>query len=305
MRVSSRVALACAFFSTHSVSLAADQSGKTPVTLSVGAIQDQLEGTVVRVLAKVGDAFSTKDDFRPTMPAARADYGTFNILSKEIAIDAAEKGKFGSATFRYGIQHYLVGLSTVDVPDVGPVRKSNGQMHIITVHFGADADRNLKNRDLLLEVGYVPVIASRTSCFKLGINPIVGVSAQLGKRFRSTDPENVLVPGETSGSLKRVKAEGRMDFPLSCFGIGSKTENQESTTAAGLLFGDLGEWRLQLQSIGWKDFSESKHYRKHAIIVRIPTGVPGSFADLRREIGATPTEFDTGAKFGINLTVQF
>ena len=77
-----------------------------------------------------------------------------------------------------------------------------------------------------------------------------------------------------------------------------------STDPFRLIFGDVGRWQLALFSTSWRDFSESRNYRKHELTLRIPTS-DKTFFELKREIGAAPTEFDTGAKFGANLTVQF
>ncbi|MYM25495.1 hypothetical protein GTP46_22960 [Duganella sp. FT135W] len=296
--------VALGVFFSISICCTASETEKTPTTISVGAIRDEIEGSAVRVLAKMGDAFAINEQLQATIPSQDASSGTFNILSREVKIDASEKGKFGSATFRYGIQHYLIGLESKTLPDGTVIRKSNGQMHVITAHFGADTDRSTKNRDLLLEVGYVPVYISQDeTCWKLGVNPIIGISAQIGKRYRSTDPEYILTPGENSGGLRRVKAEGRLDFPLSCFGF---SPGESSKSAAELILADISRWKIQMRSVKWRDFSEAKNYTKHELVIRIPTGVKaGTYMDLRREIGASPIEFDTGAKFGINFTLEF
>lgn len=293
------------FFFVHGACcMAADQSSAPKNEMSVGAVKDQAEGAAVRLLAKLGDKFSYKEEFVPTMPAPGSAYGTFNLVSREFAVDAADKGKLGNATFRYGIQHYLVGLKKSTDGDGNVFTDTSGNMQIFSAHFGADTDRSLKNRDLLLELGYLPILAKPDRCFSLGFNPLLGVGMQLGKRYRTTNPEYVLTEGNTGGVLKRLKGEGMLAFPLKCVGV--KSNGSGNPVILDTLFSDLSEWSLRFRTENWRDFAESKTYHKHTMIIRTPTGVKkDTFVDFRRDIGASPVEFNSGAKYGINLTLGF
>lgn len=278
-------------------------------SLSIGTVRDKAEAAAVRVIAKYGETLSVTDKLFPK--EVSGDRGLFLTLSRQIKIDATDKGRFGGVLLRYGIKRYSVGMKTdPDAPPTvsgKPVVKFDGDklMHVVPIQIGFDADRNFKNKDLLLEVGYIPALfRSGDSCFKLGANPIVGVSGQLGRRQRGSEPTEPGKAAESSGSLKRAKLEAKIDFPLSCVFAMPAATDASSTDPFRLIFGDVGRWQLALFSTSWRDFSESRNYRKHELTLRIPTS-DKTFFELKREIGAAPTEFDTGAKFGANLTVQF
>ena len=282
---------------------------KSEASLSIGAIKDQAETSAVRILAKYGQSLGVTDQI--AVKEVVGDRGFFYTLSRQVTIDTADKGKFGGVSLRYGVKRYNVGVKTDnDAPkqeDGKPAIKFDGDkwMHLIPIQFGADADRNLHNRDYLLEVGYIPALYRPTdSCFKLGANPIAGISGQLGHRTRIADATAPDKSPEPSGSLRRIKAEAKLDFPLSCFLKTPDSASKDSSSPFGLLFTDIGQWQIIASTTGWRDFVENRSYRKHELTIRIPTGSKTSL-DLRREIGAAPANFDTGAKFGANLTIDF
>ena len=288
---------------------AAQAQENANVSLSIGTVRDKAEVAAVRLIAKYGETLSVTDKLIPKEVVG--DRGLFLTLSRQIKIDATDKGQFGGVLLRYGIKRYSVAMKVdPDAPstDSGkPVVKFDGDklMHVVPIQLGLDADRNFKNKDLLLEIGYIPALfRSGDSCFKLGANPIMGVSAQLGRRQRGSEPTQAGKPAEPSGTLRRAKLEAKLDFPLSCvFGMPA-AGNAPTKDPLGLVLGDINRWQLALSSTGWRDFVESRTYRKHELTLRIPTS-DKTFFELKREVGAAPTEFDTGAKFGANLTVQF
>lgn len=279
-------------------------------SLSIGAIKDQVESAAVHVLAKYGDSLSVTDKLVPQQISG--DRGSFYTLSRQFTVDTADKGSFGGVSLRYGIKRYDVGLKTdPEAPpraDGKPVIKFDGDkwMHVIPIHFGADADRSLKNYDYLIEAGYIPALyRSGDSCFKLGANPIVGLSAQVGHRTRDPVPTALVPNPEKSGGLRRLKLEGKLDFALSCL-LRTQTAAADQSNAGPLsmIFGDIGNWRIILSSTGWHDFSESRNYKKHEFTIRIPTSGKTSI-DLKRDVGAAPTNFNTGAAFSANLNIEF
>lgn len=278
-------------------------------SLSIGLIKDQIETSAVRVLAKYGDTLSITDKLIPK--EIFGDRGLFYTVSRQVTIDAADKGKFGGISFRYGVKRYDIGMKVdPDAPprtDGKPVIKFDGDkwMHVIPIHIGADADKSFKNHDYLIEVGYIPAqFRSGDSCFKLGGNPIVGISGQLGHRTRVAESTASGQPPEASGTLKRLKAEGKLDFPMSClFRLPTSSEGN-SANPLGLIFADLGQWQITASATGWRDFSEDRTYKKYELTLRIPTG-PKTSVDFKREIGAAPSNFDTGAKFSANLAIEF
>jgi len=272
-------------------------------SISVGALKGKAEASVVRVLVKFGDSLAVTDRLVPkSLSGDRADFYTLNRVAK---IDATETGQFGGLSLRYGVKYYNIGMKS-EVFDGKPIVKFDGDkvMHVIPISIGADSDRNGKNRDLLLEAGYIPALfKGGDSCFKLGANPIAGVALQIGQRKRSAEPTEPGKPAETSGSLRRLKAEGKLDFALSCL-LRLPAASASSDSAASVLFGDIGRWQLTLSSAAWRDFVEDRNYRRTELNIRIPTGGK-SFVDFKREIGAAPTDFNTGAKFSANLTIEF
>lgn len=284
----------------------AQESANT--SLTIGAIKDQAEASAVRVLVKYGDSLSITDELVPK--EISGDRGLFYTVSRQATVDTSDAGKFGGVSFRYGLKRYDVGMKTdPDAParaDGKPVVKFDGDkwMHVVPIQIGADADRTFKNRDYLVEVGYIPAqFRAGDSCFKLGANPIVGISGQLGHRQRSGEVTAPGKPAETSGSLRRVKIEGKFDFPLSCV-LRTPASSDAASGPGDLLFADIGRWQVMLSVAGWRDFVEDRTYKKTELTIRIPTGTNTSM-DFKREIGAAPTNFDTGAKFSANLTIAF
>ncbi len=289
-----------------SFALGQEDSG---ASLTVGAIKDKVESSAVRVLAKYGDSLGVTDKLVPK--EISGDRGLFYTVSRQLTVDTTDAGNFGGVSLRYGLKRYDIGMKTdpdaPPRPDGKPVVKFDGDkwMHIVPILFGADTDRNFKNHDYLVEAGYIPAqYRSGDSCFKIGANPIVGLSAQLGRRVRGLEATAAGQPPEPSGSLRRLKLEGKLDFPLSCIFKTPGNADQTTLDIPALLFSDIGRWQVIVSSTGWRDFVEDRTYRKHELTVRIPTGAKTSI-DLRRDIGAAPTNFDTGAKFSANLTIGF
>lgn len=274
-------------------------------SLSVGALKGRAEEAAVRVLANFGDTLSINDRIVPK--STSGERGDFYTLNRTAKIDATNNGQFGAVSVRYGVKYYNVGMKS-EVFDGKPIIKFDGDklMHVVPISFGVDADRGFKNRDALVEVGYIPALFKGTdSCFKLGANPIVGAALQVGHRRRAQEPTEAGQPPESSGSLWRVKVEGKFDFTLSCvFRLPSGATETSGESAVAVLLGDIGRWQVTLSSAAWRDFVEYRNYRRTEFNIRIPTGAK-TYVDLKREVGATPVEFNTGAKFSANLTVEF
>lgn len=272
-------------------------------SLTIGTIKEKAEASIVRVLAKFGDSLAISDRLVPKSESG--DRGAFYTLNRVAKIDATEKGQFGGVSFRYGVKYYNVGMKT-ETFEGKEIIKFDGDklMHVVPLSFGADADRDFKNRDYLLELGYIPALFRGTeSCFKLGANPIAGAAVQVGHRKRSSETTEAGKPAESSGSLARLKGEAKFDFAFSCL-FPKATEDKSSTSAIKTLFNGIGQWQLTAAIAAWRDFVESRNYRKTEINLRIPAGGQ-KFIDLKREIGAAPTDFNTGAKFSANLTIEF
>lgn len=296
-----------------SLALAQEDSG---ASLTIGAIKDQVEGSSVHVLAKYADSLGVNDRLitsrKNEIKTISGDRDIFYTLSRQFKVDTTDKGNFGGISLRYGVTRYDIGMKTTSVDENGnplsrPITKFDGDKwaHIFPIHVGADADRNFNNHDYLVEAGYIPAqYRSGDSCFKLGANPIIGLSAQLGHRQRSPVSTASGQPPEQSGSLRRLKLEGKLDFPFSCIFNTPSNTDQTAADALGLIFSDIGQWQVIVSSTGWRDFVESRTYQKHELTIRIPTGAKSSF-DLKREVGAAPTNFDTGAKFSANMTIEF
>lgn len=286
----------------------ADPSG---TTLSVGAVKDAAEAAVVRVFIKQVEGWNVDDKLVMSKKLV-VGRETFYTMSRKFEIDATDKGTLGGVVLRYGARAYNVrnelDAEATRVNDGKPVISidSGAWIHVFPVELGFDSDRSLKNRDVLLEAGYVPLHLNTGNCFKLGANPIVGVSAQWGRRTRDTA---AAVPAgqkaEASGSLRRLKADARFELPFSCVLKATRQPSEaDSASVLSVLGADLSQWTILTAATGWRDFVEHRTYKRYELVLRIPTG-KNTFMDLKRELGAAPTNFDTGAKFSANLTVQF
>ncbi len=286
-------------------SLAEENTG---ASLSIGSIRDQVEGSAIRILAKYGDSLNITDKLVPQ--EGSGNRRSFYALSQQFKVDTADKGNFGGVSFRYGVKYYNEGVKTdPNAPpreDGKPVIKFDGDqwMHVIPINIGADADRNFNNHDYLVEVGYIPALyKAGDSCFKIGANPIFGVGGQLGYRKRNALPTATGQLPEQSGPLRRLKLEGKAGLDFGCL---SKTSgaDQASTRLLDALLSGILSWQLSVAGTGWRDFVEQRNYKKYEGVLSIPTG-PKSSIDIKREFGAAPTDFDTGAKFSANLTIEF
>jgi len=293
------------------LSNAAQSQDISGASLSVGAIKDSFEATAVRVLIEQADAWNAEDKLfmaKQQKPGPE----TFYTMSRKFLIDATDKGTLGGVVLRYGFRVYNV---TNEVDRTLPPRSdgtpavtvdSTDWIHLFPVELGFDSDRSFKNQDVLLEVGYVPLHLNAGNCFKLGANPIAGVAVQYGHRTR--DP-NTLVPAgqvvETSGTLFRAKAEAKLVMPLSCvLNASGQPSTADSASALSVLGTDISNWRLLASATGWRDFVENHTYKIYEVVLEIPTGAK-TFLDIKREYGARPTTFDTGAKMSASLTVNF
>lgn len=285
--------------------LSATGQETSAASLSVGALKGKAEEAAVRLLVKFGDSLSVTDRLIPK--STSGDRGEFYTLNRTAKIDATDNGQFGGVSVRYGVKYYNVGMKS-EIFDGKPIIKFDGDkwMHVIPVSLGVDADRGFKNRDTLLEVGYIPALFKGTdSCFKIGANPIIGAALQVGHRKRVQESTETGKPPESSGSLRRLKVEGKFDFALSCvFRLPGASTETSGDSAARVLLGDIGRWQITLSSAAWRDFSEDRNYRRTELNVRIPTSAK-TYVDFKREVGAAPAEYNTGAKYSANLTVEF
>lgn len=271
--------------------------------LTIGTVKDQVESAAVRALVKYGDRVSEDDRL------SNAAKPVFFEVTRKVQFDVTDKGAFGGVALRYGAKAYKVPFRERVLPNgkTALVSDSDGWMHVFPVTVGVDADRNFKNRDILLEGGYVPFKGdSGTSCFKLGGNPAVGFSGQLGHRTR--DPATAK-PDEKS-TLKRVKLEVLADFKLGCF----RRKNSSASASDGgvadedsllaMFAKDLSEVRILVEGRAWRDFDLKDNFKYASLTVRVPVG-KGMFMDFKREVGSEAPTFAKGSQFGAYLTVQF
>jgi hypothetical protein len=269
--------------------------------LTLGTVKDQVESAAVRALVKYGDRVSEDDRL------SNASKPVFFEVTRKVQFDVTDKGAFGGVALRYGAKAYKVPFGERMLPNgrTALVSDSNGWMHVFPVTVGVDADRNFKNLDVLLEAGYVPFKGdSGASCFKLGGNPAVGLSGQLGHRNR--DPATAK-PDEKS-TLKRVKLEVLADFKLGCFRSKSPNASDggvaEEDSLLTMFAKDLYEVRILVEGRAWRDFDLKDNFRYAALTVRVPVG-KGMFMDFKREVGSEAPTFAKGSQFGAYLTVQF
>lgn len=294
-------AIALPVFLVWAVNCAAadEPASQGRLSLSLGTIKEKAEGAAVRALVKFADNTSVEERLASTGGSL------FYAITRKVEFDVTDKGSFGGVAARYG----FIAVSAPQIPhptNLGlQVTDSSGWVHVFPVTLGVDADRGIQNRDILLEGGYVPFkgTGNRLTCFKLGGNPVVGLIGQLGRRTR----EPALQPA--SASLRRVKLELRLDFPLSCLGgaFAGDEGGAPGPRSASLLklFGaDLGRWQLMVDGDLWRDFVTRRTYRYAALTLRVPAA-QGAFMDFRREVGAKAPTFDKGAQFGVYLTVQY
>ena len=276
--------------------------GGTPAALelSLGAIAEQVEGSAVRALVKYGDRISEEDRL------VSATGSTFYEITRKVQFDVTDKGTFGGVFLRYGFKAYRVPIieKTLENGKTIKLSDSSGWMHVFPVTVGLDADRRFKNRDVLLEGGYVPFKGdAQVSCFKLGGNPIVGIVGQVGHSTR--DPATA--SADQPSTLRRIKGELLMDFKLGCF-RSRKSAGESSDSEDGSLLtkfaADLANWRILIETRAWRDFGLHETFRRSALTIRIPT-TKDAFVDLKREVGQEPPTFAKGAQFGAYLTVQF
>jgi hypothetical protein len=287
-------------------------------TLSLGAVRDITEKAVVRLMVKHAEAWNADDKLvqRKTLVAGRE---TFYTTSRKAELNVTENGTFDGVILRYGVRAYSVNNELDKVltqaNDGKPVISidSDSWIHVFPVEIGFDADENFNNRDALLEVAYVPLLLSDGNCFKLGANPIIGISAQMGQQTR--DSNSAALAGQqtgTSGTLRRMKLDAKLDIPFTCLirpsGNPATIDASSILSVLGSDISQLGsflsDWTLSTSATGWRDFSDDRSYKKYEAVLRIPTGEKSTL-DLKRELGAAPTAFDTGAKFSANLTLAF
>lgn len=260
------------------------------LTLSLGAVKEQLETSGVRALVKFANA-------RELDEALKSPGGpSFYILNRKIDVDVTDKGTFGGLSMRYGVTRFFAPIKIVEGVKV---TDSSGWMHTIPMTLGLDASRRLDNRDVLLEVAYVPFKGLGVpSCFKLGGNPVVGVVGQAGHRTRQD------APADFKSSLARLRLEAKASFLLGpCFGIG-KGAADRGAGFLDVLAIDIANWRVLIDASATRDFVDKKNYRHAALAIRMPAA-KGSFVDLRREVGSAAPNFEKGSQYGVYLTVQY
>lgn len=264
-----------------------------PLSLSLGTVKDQLESSAVRALVK----FANDGELQGSL--INPNQASFYLVRRKIDFDVTDKGALGGAALRYGVVRISPTQEDVVLPGGVIVTQSAGLIHTIPVSLGLDADRSFKNRDVLLEVGYVPFKGGPDpSCFKLGGNPIVGVVGQLGHRQRE------VTPADFKTSLQRVKLEFKTAFTIGpCFGA-KAADRATSADALGALASDIGTWRVMLDAYAWRDFVDKKSYHYAGLTIRIPSG-KDAFVDFKREVGAMAPSFAKASQYGAYLTVQY
>lgn len=272
----------------------ASPASPTGLELSLGTVKEKVEGAAVSALVRFGDKLTAEDQL------TRATAPVFYAITRKVEFDVTDKGTFAGVALRYGFKAFKAPLITHPSDPSLKVTDSRGWMHVFPVTLGLDADRSFKNRDVLLEAGYVPFKGDAgVSCFKLGGNPIVGLVGQLGRRTR--DP----ALDDKEASLRRVKLEFATDFALSCLRPRKPTQAEGGDPGLlGLFADDIGSWRVMFQAVAWRDYTLRDSFRHAALTLRVPTG-KGAFMDFKREVGAEAPTFTKGAQFGAYLTVQY
>lgn len=264
----------------------------TKLDLSLGTVKDKAENAAVKALVKWADRTSI-DDQIGSKPGA-----FFAAITRKVEFDVADKGTFTGVSLRYGAKLFF--LQETEVAGL-KTPKSDGFSQVVPVTLGVDADRNLKNKDALLEIGYIPLyLQPGTGCFKLGSSPVVGLVGQLGRRYRAA-------PLATAdANLRRLKLEAVVNLKLGCLARNWKgsADGQESGGLASMFFDDLGNWQVVLRSNVWRDYVLKDTFNRHELLVRIPSG-KGAFIDLKRQVGDVEPTFKRGSEFGLYLTVQY
>lgn len=282
--------------STAAEGAAAPAAAETGLQLSLGTIKEKLEASAVRALVKFGDRLTLEDRL------SNVAQPVFFAVTRKVEFDVGDRGSFNGLNLRYGAKAFLVPIKEVTLPNGETARlsDSSGWMHVFPMTLGIDADRSFKNRDVLLEGGYVPFKGDAgLSCFKLGGNPAIGLSAQVGHRTR--DPATV--KPEEKSSLRRVKAEILADFKLGCF-RNTKSDAGADGSLADALAKDLADVQVLFEGRAWRDFDLHQSFRHAVLTIRVPTS-KGIFMDFRREVGAEAPTFAKGSQFGVFLTVQY
>lgn len=261
-----------------------------PLTLSAGAVKDAIEGSITRALVKYSNDAAVDDALVNLQP------DSFYVVRRKFDFDVGDKNTLSGATLRYGATRFAASTTTVDGLEVVDTA---GWVHTVPITLGLDADRGFKNRDALLEVGYVPFKGGgEPSCFKLGGNPIIGLVAQLGHRSREAPA------ADFKSSLQRVKVEMRSKFELGrCFGI-KASDTTAKPSLLDAITGDLARWQVHAEFDALRDLVDKENFRYAALTVRIPSG-KDTFVDFKREIGSKAPSFTKGSQYGLYLTVQY
>lgn len=265
-----------------------------PLALSLGTVKERVEQSFVRALVKYANDHELAEAL-----GGLSSPDAFYVSRRKLEFDVTDRGSFGGVALRYGVTR-IQGSETTN--NLGlRVFDTAGWIHTLPLVIGVDADRSFKNRDWLIEAGWVPFRGKGgPSCFKLGGNPVIGIVGQLGGRTREQP---------TAGfkrELRRVKLE-----LLSAFEVGRcfLSAAPAGTAAASggpidALAADLAKWQVRIEAQALHDFAERKDYRHAALTLRMPAG-KDSFIEFKRETGSTAPDFKKGAQYGLYLTVQY
>lgn len=271
-----------------------------PLALSLGSVKERVEPSAVRALVRYANDHELAEKLGGLSSA-----DSFYVSRRKFDFDVTDQGTFGGVAVRYGVTR-ISGSTTRLEGLPNPVFDSAGWIHTVPVTLGLDADRSFKNRDWLLEAGWVPFRGKgEPSCFKVGGNPIVGLVAQVGGRTREQAAAGF------KRELQRLKVELKSAFEIGrCF-LPSGTSGTPSgdggpaTGALDALAADIAKWRVSIEAQALRDFVDDKNYRYAALTLRMPAAGKDSFIDVKRETGSTAPNFKKGSQYGLYLTVQY
>jgi len=273
----------------------------SPVELSIGTVRTAAEAAAVKFLAKYAEGL---DDIFLTnankVKKTSADKGSILDLSPEVSIETGDQDSFNGIIAKMTGNYMRVTLKDIKDPNnpaktlqVGDLGKL---VHVVPISFGFESDRNFKSVSTILETGYVPLLIPRG----VGFQHKVGIFAQAGYKFdanKRSEPETGGAQDQSAeekeSSILRLK--GRAGTKLCVLGKG-KCLHKINDDNWGV--------NVILDATGWYDLRNSKTYHSIEAILRL-TLFNGRNFDLKYQDGSGAPNFNKGAEFSANLTVQF
>lgn len=282
-----------------------------PIAVTLGAARSGKDSAGARLALAVGDALSSgiflssKIDEGSKQDPSTLKRGWLLDLEPSIDLETGENDGFNRIIAKLSGNFISFPVDTTTIPDV-PMVSNKGLTFVAPISGGVEADDQFRFATALVEIGFVPWLRTggtfppRHGQFELGVNPIIGVFLQGGRKFSIDDTQR-------EGAAADESAEERDDEVLrGKLIVRGKLLILSDSARTGVSVGSGQDERVWFtpEATVWYDFINGEWYHKVSLVAEIKLRDKTTF-EIRYDNGSGAPNFNQGSQFGVGLKLMF